>query len=118
MWDRRTLERELTELGARESADTHGLREYQVATQSPLPVQKIYVYEHWIKSLNVHTVKLTCRGHPPDPERSTGRFCCSASTSSPIFSEATRRSRSFFFEPPFDPAQSRAIVDGRVPDHL
>jgi hypothetical protein len=78
MWDRRTLERELAELGVREfeaevdagidpygetTADVSDLREYQGSVDPT--VRKIDVKD-WIKSLNVVSVKLTAAATPDD----------------------------------------------------
>ena len=71
MWDRRTLERELAELGVgeleaaisdRTTADVPDLHEYQVGPADPT-VWKIVVKD-WIKSLNVVSVKLTAAATP------------------------------------------------------
>jgi hypothetical protein len=62
VWDRITLERELAQLGVRESADMQGLREYQ-AGSIDVPGHKIE-FKDWLRSLNVHFVKITAAAAP------------------------------------------------------
>lgn len=63
MWDRRTLERELAELGVREfEAGVEATREYQIGP-ADVPVRKIFVRD-WIKSLNVVSVQFSAAATP------------------------------------------------------
>src|SRR5215472_15950999 len=69
MWDRRTLERELAELGVREleagvdaGCTTADLHEYQIGAVDPT-AQKIFVKD-WIHSLNVVNVEVTAAATP------------------------------------------------------
>lgn len=65
MWDRRTLERELAELGVREfEADLEAGREYQIGP-TRVPARKIVV-RHWIQSLNVVNVQLSAAATADD----------------------------------------------------